>query len=55
MMSTPKDLFGCCTFDFISSVPDELELHVGYMVKILKDIDEFWYSGQNLLDGKKGI
>ena len=49
------DLYGLVAFDFQPSVPDELELQVGNAVKIIKDVDQFWYYGQNLHDGKTGI
>lgn len=55
MTSKKKSLYGCAAFDFTPSVSDELQLQVGSVVKILKDIDEFWYSGQSLCDGKKGM
>jgi len=48
------DLYGCVAFEFQPSVSDELELQVGNVVKILKDVDQFWYLGQNIHDGQTG-
>ena len=55
MASDHLDLYGCAGFDFEPSIPDELELKIGCVVQILKEIDQFWYFGQNLQNGQKGI
>ena len=55
MEKVSSDVYGCVAFDFKPSVSDELELQIGNIVKVLKEIDQFWYFGQSLHDGKSGI
>lgn len=53
-VSVPKDM-AVATYDFAPDSADELPLRVGAFIQVVKQTDDGWWSGKDVVSGRSGL